>query len=199
MLGAGAGLRQSPPFRPFCAEVALDWRHASSYKRRAVAALGMTDSQVPENWVDLVGFRFEHVHTGVLKWLLKSRDHGSHVAACFGIPEPDGLLSVHQERSAPGGKKPADLVAAFEGESGELGHLVVETKVDSPLRPGQIQNLTSSSDSGPCSHRLLALGAEDLRLFGLTPGKLGLSDEWPIVGARTWLKCLEGLDVLRRW
>src|SRR4051794_37021883 len=83
------------------------------------------------NWVSVVGFRHEVVHTGVLRYLLDEPDTGALLAQEITGADVVEVQGTRQERRVAGFAGKADLVAELTLASGETVALAIETKVDS--------------------------------------------------------------------
>lgn len=70
-------------------------------------------------WPELVGYRHEVLHAGVLHHLLNDCGRGAAVASALTDAEVVGVHQAAVERRVPGFKAVADLVAQLELASGE--------------------------------------------------------------------------------
>ena len=136
------------------------------------------------DWVEVVGFQHEVVHTGVLRTLLAGE---AAVAVARALTNDEGIEGVgepRQEVSFPGrGRRPCDLVAPLRLAGGAPGSLAVETKVDSAWSPGQLEATTPEDAHGV----LLAVGCTALMV---TPSDVACLDAyaqpWNLVGPSEW-------------
>lgn len=117
------------------------------------------------SWVDVVGFDIERLHTGALRTLLEDSSHAPAVLGALGLPNvhlTDGPWLERRTGSGTGRRKP-DLTA--ELTNGQL--LVVETKVDSPVREGQLK----AEATGDRFHGVVpCLGFVRFQTFDCPPG-----------------------------
>ena len=148
------------------------------------------------NWVDVVGFQIERVHTGVLYELLKNRDTAETILK--GIVEglePDSHIEVNvetlmRETHAGGGRRTrADLVAEISIDGAAYEPLVIETKVDSNCERKQLEN--EASDETKCV--LLAVGITGMQWR--KPG-YALPPDWSFVDANKWRQVLAEVSEL---
>ncbi|WIK98793.1 PD-(D/E)XK nuclease family protein (plasmid) [Bacillus bombysepticus] len=104
------------------------------------------------NFVDIVGYQFEKVHTGAIKWLLDSSNTQikqnekfkiirNIYDLCY-IPLPfecSNINSVECKTEYPIGKgKRVDLVIDILLTNGEIKHIVIEMKVDTIAKKDQL-------------------------------------------------------------
>jgi len=148
------------------------------------------------NWVDVVGFQIERVHTGVLYELLKDRETAEKILQ--GIVEelePDSHIEVDVEklmREAHAGgdpRKRADLVVEISIDGAEYERLAVETKVDSNCEREQLENEARAETK--CV--LLAVGITGMQWR--KPGR-ALPENWSFVDAHKWRQALAGVSEL---
>jgi hypothetical protein len=135
-------------------------------------------------WVEVVGFQHEVVHTGVLRTLLAGE---GAVAVARALTKDGGIEAVgepRQEVSFPGrGRRPCDLVAPLRLAGGAAGSLAVETKVDSAWSPGQLEATTPEDAHGV----LLAVGYTALMVTPSDVARLdAYAQPWSLVGPREW-------------
>ncbi len=146
----------------------------------------MTVAGAEPNWVDLVGFQHERVHTGVLMWMLdEARDESVRCAAAsttVGRPV-QAVLWAQAEAKAAGAAGISDLVFAARFREGER-EVAVETKVDSLWRIGQLENAVGEDGLGV----LLALGCQALALT-----EADLPERWHLCDLSDWLSLLTEL------
>lgn len=156
----------------------------------------------PKSWVQVVGYRHEVLHTGVLADLLDSRD-GPSVAEGLTHQEPGSVGTVNEvklESKLLGARGKADLTARMELVRGDLMCLAVETKVHSDGSRDQLERTTEGPDDS--EGVLLALGLTSLKL--LTRDTAQVSDvagaPWHRIGPSDWLQILDGVsDRERPW
>lgn len=136
------------------------------------------------DWVEVVGFQHEVVHTGVLRTLLAGEGAVAVARALTGDGGIEGVGEPRQEVSLPGrGRHPCDLVAPLTLAGGETGSLVVETKVDSAWSPGQLEATTPEDAHGV----LLAVGCTALMATHSDLARLdAYAQPWSLVGPRAW-------------
>ena len=139
------------------------------------------------NWVKLVGYQHEVVHTGVLRYLLGDEVYASSVLTdMLGTPtairgEP---RTEHKLSDFP---RCPDLIAELEPGG---TYLAVETKVDSTATPEQLK-----AEAGPPHHGvLLALGITGLAVTSPHPWNLKDSN-WTVILPRQWANILARLGV----
>ncbi|PEA92454.1 hypothetical protein CON66_29705 [Bacillus cereus] len=104
------------------------------------------------NFVDIVGYQFEKVHTGVIKWLLDSSNTKIKLIEKFkairniyelcNIPLPfecSNISAIECKTEYPIGKgKRVDLVIDILLTNGEIMHIVIEMKVDTIAKEDQL-------------------------------------------------------------
>jgi hypothetical protein len=148
------------------------------------------------NWVDVVGFQIERVHTGVLYELLKNRDTAG--AVLKGIVKglkPDSHIEVNvetlmREAHAGGGPKTrADLVAEISIDGAAYESLVIETKVDSNCEREQLEN--EAREETKCV--LLAVGITGMQW---RKPESALPENWSFVDANKWRQALAEVSEL---
>jgi hypothetical protein len=140
------------------------------------------------NWVSIVGYQYEVVHTGVLRYLLDDPAVGVPLARGLTGAEVVAVGGARQESKVSGFTGTADLVADLELQDGETVALAVETKVDSDATRRQLRATAAPPHYG------VLLGV------GLTALKLGQPElganlpQWRAVGPGEWLRLLDELD-----
>lgn len=144
-------------------------------------------------WVDVVGYRHEVVHTGVLAELLRDPDRGPRIAGALIGQDVTAVTNPRAERTADGGRGRADLVAELELTGGGRGQLAVETKVHSNGHGGQLVNTANSPDTH-CV--LLAVGRTGMKMDrGDTDYATEQTDsEWRFVDAADWAQLLRDVS-----
>jgi len=104
------------------------------------------------NFVDIVGYQFEKVHTGVLAWLLDSRrsplplDEQIVVVRNLApdLPILGEPLSVRAIREYSfGRRRRIDLVLEIISNDGAKVYLLIECKVDTDVNFTQLENSAS--------------------------------------------------------
>ena len=86
-----------------------------------------------QNWVELVGYQHEVVHTGALDALLSAEPHGTKIAQRLAGRGDVRAVARSEWETHAGGRKGtrADLVSRREMADDSLLTLAVEMKVDS--------------------------------------------------------------------
>ncbi|EEL79027.1 MULTISPECIES: PD-(D/E)XK nuclease family protein [Bacillus] len=107
---------------------------------------------VRSNFVDIVGYQFEKVHTGAIKWLLDSSneliDHNEKSNVLRNLYKMCGILPPFKssdidfieckpEFSIGSGKR-VDLVIEITLNNGDLKYIVIEMKVDTIAKKDQL-------------------------------------------------------------
>lgn len=146
---------------------------------------------VATTWVDVVGYRHEVLHTGVLAELLESEEGPAVAAELVGEDAGAfvGVESVKREGRIHRGAGTADLKATLVRRDGERVPLAVETKVDSN---GSREQLERTASRGSAEGVLLALGLTALKMSSTDTAEVsGEERRWHFVGPRNWLAILE--------
>jgi hypothetical protein len=153
---------------------------------QTVARRGMR-RQAPDSrlmdWIEIVGFRREVAHTGVLRTLLS--DKAASVArALTGDERVESVGLPRQEvRLREGVRRSIDLAAEMAFADGSPGCLAVETKVDSAWSPKQLREMTPEHAHGV----LLALGHTALMVSTSDLSDLTeYARPWRLVGPGEW-------------
>jgi len=130
-----------------------------------------------ENFVDVVGYQLEKIHTGVIAWLLDSgrsplpiRDQ-AQIARELGAVFPEGaeLETITATREYSFGRRLLiDLVLELKFKDDRKTYVLIEYKTDSDVRVDQLnksEEAFSSKNPGiPYSVTVLALGAGQFTL-----------------------------------
>ncbi len=136
------------------------------------------------DWIEIVGFRHEVAHTGVLRTLLESDRAVSVARALTGDARIEAVSAPKQEaRLRARVRRAIDLAADVTLAGGSAGCLAVEVKVDSAWSPKQLQEMTPEDAHGvllALGHTALMASPADLR--GLT----GYAIPWRLVGPGEW-------------
>ena len=99
------------------------------------------------NFIEIIGFQEEKVHTGILAWLLNSENPEIPISAqaeflgkLFGSDFPvESVIRISPKREFPFGRKGRiDLVVEAETSEGEKWFLVIECKTDSDVNLKQL-------------------------------------------------------------
>jgi len=145
------------------------------------------------NWVDVVGYQYEFVHTGVLRALLDDDRYGVAIAqeltGSAAIAEVVSVAAQGHAGGRPGTR--ADLVAVLHMTDGSQQMLAVETKTDSAASRRQMEG-TAGEDHFAC---LLAVGLTSLQLSDLRPGAWG-SETWTVSDLSDWARVLRACGPL---
>lgn len=142
------------------------------------------------NWVDVVGYQHEVVHTGVLRHLLKDTTTGPALLKGLGVAGVTSISNPVQEQRLGGrtrGPGKADLTATIEIDGRQVS-LAVETKVDSHARREQLEATVADGEIGV----LLAVGVSALQ-FDLD--QTIDRGAWHLVGPEDWLAALREVQV----
>jgi hypothetical protein len=136
------------------------------------------------DWIEIVGFRHEVAHTGVLRTLLQSDKAASVARALAGDEHIVAVSAPRQEvRLRDWVRRSIDLAAEMAFADGSPGCLAVETKVDSAWSPKQLREMTPEHAHGV----LLALGHTALMVSPADLSALiGYARPWCLVGPREW-------------
>jgi hypothetical protein len=136
------------------------------------------------NWVAVVGYRHEVVHTGVLAAVLRHSELGTSVARAMTGAGVVAVDHVTPETRIEGFSGRADLTAQLTLDDGASVSLGVETKVDSDGSREQLKATAAPPHYGV----LLALGLTALKL---EQDDLGPDlEQWRVVDPAAWGKLL---------
>lgn len=134
------------------------------------------------DWVEVIGYQHEILHTAVLAHLLRG-DHGAQVAsALVGMRGVTAVEDVRREQRLAG-SRPVDLAAWVVERDGTRTRLAVEVKVDSAWTPGQVRETVPSDCYGvllAVGYTALAATAHDLAALAREGGL------WRLVRPRDW-------------
>lgn len=147
-------------------------------------------SEADPTWIDVVGYRYEFLHTGVLQWLLESPEHAAPVARELTGRSGITFIGRVTPQGHAGGRRRTrpDLVAEVI-DGGEERLLAIEMKVDSGATREQLENMAKPGDIVV----LQAVGLASLRLRDFTdPG----STEWAVADLAHWADILARLGDL---
>src|SRR3972149_10300467 len=125
-----------------------------------------------ENFVDIIGFQLEKVHTGVIGWLLDTENHSASMSDKIVILnkllnsslQDDDVIKIKpiQEYSF-GRSRRIDLVVEVINKGGNTRYLFIECKTDSDINEDQLKQgkeaFSKKKPSDDCSFFVLALGA----------------------------------------
>jgi hypothetical protein len=151
-----------------------------------------------DNFVDIIGFQLEKVHTAVISWLLDSRN--------LTVPESDRILLLSKllpnvmqnddiasitpiQEYSFGRRRRIDLVAKVITKKGDSCYLLIECKTDSDVDYEQLQQsrdaFLKENPSAACSFYALTLGASQFtyqhmaeKIKGLGFDVLNVSETW---------------------
>ncbi len=150
------------------------------------------------SWPEIVGYRFEFLHTGVLAELLRS-DFGPEVAAALIVGDHTAtpvraVRDIELEPRIGTTRRKADLGFVAERNGGDDLTVLVETKVDSVPPWDQLRHLAEASRAGSrfvyfvlgFSEHLLPSAAVKHAFEGHDP---------QIITARRWAEILGALDL----
>lgn len=140
------------------------------------------------SWVEVVGYRYEFLHTGVLEWLLNHPEHALPVAReLTGRPDITWVGAVDPQAHAGGRRRTRPDLVAWVTDAGEERQVAVEMKVDSGATREQLEDMAS-----PGSLKVLqAVGLASLRLRDFR----GDAD-WNVVDLDEWGAMLDRLGAL---
>lgn len=134
------------------------------------------------DWVDVIGYQHEVMHTGVLAHLLRG-DRGAEVAAALlDRPAVVAIKDVWPEQRL-NGSRPIDLAGWVIDRDGTRTRLGVETKVDSAWSPAQLTETVPAEAFGvllAVGYTALAATNGDLAALSPEPGR------WRLVRPRRW-------------
>jgi hypothetical protein len=134
------------------------------------------------DWVEVIGYQHEVMHTGVLAYLLRG-DSGAQVAgALLDGPAVVGVEDVWPEQRL-NGSRPIDLAGWVIERDGTRTRLGVETKVDSAWSPGQLTETVPTDAFGvllAVGYTALAATDGDLAAISPRPGA------WRLIRPRRW-------------
>jgi hypothetical protein len=140
-------------------------------------------------WPEVVGYRHEVVHTGVLHSLVRDPARAPTVASALIDASVRAVVTSSRESHLPESRRTADLVAELHLGSGESCLLAVETKVDSTATQDQLQEtVRRPQDRGI----LLGLGITALNLttFDLPPE---VASCWQVIDPEKWSAILRSV------
>lgn len=144
----------------------------------------------PTTWPELVGYRHEVLHTGVLAHLLLQSPAAAQLASAMTGADVTEILWARPESRIGDLKGRADLVAKVRvADCDDPVHLGIETKVDSNATREQLAETARPPDFGV----LLAVGITALNLT-----EHDLTDavkEWSVIGPARWAHALERAGV----
>ena len=134
------------------------------------------------DWLEVIGYQHEVLHTGVLTHLLRG-DRGVEVAAALlrrpGVVRVEGVWPEQRLK----GRRPIDLSGWVVERDGTRTRLGIETKVDSAWTPEQLTETVPPDAFGvllAVGYTALAATEKDLALLSPKPGW------WRLVGPQPW-------------
>lgn len=101
-----------------------------------------------ENFVDIIGFQLEKVHTGVIGWLLDTENHSASMSDKIVILnkllnsslQDDDVIKIKPTQEYSFGRsRRIDLVVEVTSKKGDTRYLVIECKTDSDVNKDQLQ------------------------------------------------------------
>jgi hypothetical protein len=107
------------------------------------------------DWVDVIGYQHEAMHTGVLAHLLRGSRAADVAAALIGIGGVAAVEDVRREQRLKG-TRPVDLAASIIDGDGTRTRLAVEAKVDSAWTPQQLRETVPTDCYGERRRRRTA-------------------------------------------
>ena len=133
-----------------------------------------------KNYVDVIGYQFEKVHTGIIAWLMNSanspislEEQAKIVGRFFPIMlSDDKLVKIIPTREYSFGRSSRiDLVLELVFSSHNKAYILIECKVDSDASLEQLkrseENFRKENPDGNIAAIILALGAGQFTLDGL--------------------------------
>ena len=125
-----------------------------------------------ENFVDIIGFQLEKVHTGVISWLLDTENHSASMSDKIVILnkllnsslQDDDVIKIKpvQEYSF-GRSRRIDLVVEIINKRSNARYLLIECKTDSDVNKNQLEEskkaFLKQKPNADCSFFVLTLGA----------------------------------------
>ncbi len=125
-----------------------------------------------DNFVDIIGFQLERVHTGVISWLLDTETLSVPMSDKLVLLsrllntslQDDGGIKIKPIQEYPFGRsRRIDLVVKVSSKKGDTRSLVIECKTDSDIKVTQLKQskeaFLKKNPSDDCSFFVLALGA----------------------------------------
>lgn len=150
------------------------------------------------SWPEIVGYRFEFLHTGVLAELLRS-DFGPEVASALIVGDHTAtpvraVRDIELEPRIGTTRRKADLRFVAERDGGDDLTVLVETKVDSVPPWDQLRHL---ADASPAGFRFVyfVLGFSEYLLPSAAVKHAFESHDPQIVTARCWADILGALNL----
>lgn len=138
------------------------------------------------DWIEIVGFRHEVAHTGVLRTLLESDGAASVARALTGDARIEAVSAPRREaRLRNGVRRAIDLAANVTLADASAGCLAVEVKVDSAWSIRQLQEMTPEDAHGvllAVGHTALMASPADLHVLTEYP------HPWRLVGPGEWAR-----------
>lgn len=150
------------------------------------------------SWPEIVGYRFEFLHTGVLAELLRS-DFGPEVAAALIVGDHTAtpvraVRDIELEPRIGTTRRKADLRFVAERDGGDDLTILVETKVDSVPTWDQLRHLARASPAGS-RFVYFALGFSEYLLPSAAVKHAFEGHDPQIITARCWADILGALDL----
>ena len=138
-------------------------------------------------WPEIVGYRHEILHTGVLAHLLNDPARGAAIAVALTGADVKAVSDVRTEQKVDGYTGKADLVAGVELVAGQSVTLAVETKVDSDVDHEQLEHTAGA----PHIAVLLSLGVTALKMTARDLGEDLTVGGWRVVDPAAWAGVLD--------
>ena len=134
------------------------------------------------NFVDIVGFQLEKVHTGIISWLLDTENHSVSMSDKIvilnkllnsSLQDDDIKIKPTQEYSF-GRSRRIDLVVEVTSKKGDTRrYLVIECKTDSDVNKNQLEEskkaFLKQKPNDDCSFFVLTLGASQFTYQHIAP------------------------------
>jgi hypothetical protein len=146
----------------------------------------------PRRWPEIVGYRFEVLHTGVLAELLNGATGSQVAAALVGNARAAGSVGdvVFEPRIGSSSRK-ADLRFSLEERPGTVTAVLVETKVDSVPGAEQLEHMAKQAEGA----RLVYLSVGYSTYLLPVQRRLFRDGGWSVVTVDEWLTLLDGLEL----
>jgi len=134
-----------------------------------------------ENFVDIIGFQLEKVHTGVIGWLLDTENHSASMSDKIVILnkllnsslQDDDVSKIKPTQEYSFGRsRRIDLVVEVTSKKDDTRYLVIECKTDSEVDDTQLRQskdaFLKKHPNSDCSSFVLTLGASQFTYQHLT-------------------------------
>lgn len=150
------------------------------------------------SWPEIVGYRFEFLHTGVLAELLRS-DFGPSVASALIVGDHiatpvRAVRDIELEPRIGSTRRKADLRFVAERDGGDDLTILVETKVDSVPDWDQLRHLAKASPAGS-RFVYLVLGFSEYLLPSAAVKHAFEGHDPQVLAAGDWADILGALDL----